>query len=75
MVRLSTEFYSAAGIRAAIDALEDFGAFRWDESAKDGYFDIEVEAAEDVDGSELEGEFANFALARSVEAARASDAA
>lgn len=72
MLTLSSEFYSAAGIRSAVNTLADFGSFEWDGTASDGYFEVDIKAADDVDPVELEGEFANFALARTVEAARAA---
>lgn len=70
MLRLTAEFYNAAGIRAAVQTLDDFGSFEWNDSPEDGYFQVAITAAEDVDPSDLEGEFGNFALACSIEATR-----
>ncbi len=70
MLTLTSDIYSAAGIRSAIGVFVDFGAFEWTEVAKDGYFSIDVTAGDDVDFDELIGEFTNFALAHTIESGR-----
>lgn len=64
-MRFDSTIYRDAGIRAAIDAFADFGAFEWSGESTDGYFEVRIDAADDVDQRDLEGEFGNFAFARS----------
>ena len=64
-MRFDATVYREAGIQAAIDAFADFGSFDWSNEAVDGYFEVQVESADDVDQRDLEGEFGNFAFARS----------
>jgi hypothetical protein len=69
---LHAEIYTEDGIRAAVGAFADFGSFQWDERPEGGYYTVSFDAADDVDPVELEGEFGNFALARSIESANAA---
>ena len=48
-----------------MDAFADFGAFEWSEEATDGYFEVTITSADDIEQKDLEGEFGNFAFARS----------
>lgn len=68
MLQLHEKVYSVEAIRETVATFADFGTFSWNEDAADGYFQIEIEAGDDVDPIELVGEFGNFALARSIEA-------
>jgi hypothetical protein len=54
-----------SGIRAAVEAFADFGAFECNEDPTDGYFDVTITSADDIEQSDLEGEFGNFVFARS----------
>lgn len=67
MIAFSADIYSAAGVQAAVDAFADFARFEWSGAPEDGYFKVGFTPDDDVDPAELEGEFSNFALARSIE--------
>jgi hypothetical protein len=64
-MRFNATIYRSGGIQAAVNAFADFGAFEWSQEASDGYFDVTITAADDIELSDLEGEFGNFAFARS----------
>jgi hypothetical protein len=64
-VKFNAEIYSNAGIQAAASTFADFGTINVPGDAMDGYYDVNIVAADDVDQRDLEGEFGNFAFARS----------
>ncbi len=64
-MKFNAEIYSPAGIQAAASTFADFGTITVSTEAADGYYDVTIASADDVDQRSLEGEFGNFAFARS----------
>lgn len=66
-MKFNADIYSVAGIQAAASTFADFGTISVPEQADDGYYKVSILAADDVDQRDLEGEFGNFAFARSLD--------
>ena len=67
MLALTASIYDVTAIESAVELFADFGTFEWEREPVDGYYNLKIESADDVELAELLGGFGNFVLTKTLE--------
>ncbi len=67
LLRFNSALYAADAIRDAVEMFEDFAAITWQPEPENGYFEVSLDAADDVDPQDLAGEFGNAVLVGTID--------